>query len=308
MAYHITKDGHQLYYEHHGNQAGPSILFLHGGPGLGTSSNDLSYFDLNQVNVILLDQRGAGKSMPAGELENNNSQALVSDILEILNDLAIDKVLLFGGSWGSTLALLFAIAHPSRVLGMVLRGLFTASKRERQFFEEAGTALFYPKAAARYKRQLPGSYSGSISAYYFQEILGGDPAGQGKMAYELMYYGISVSRKEPYNSAEIESRLASGNYEKHARLLAHFSIHNFFIPDEYIIKQLPLVAHLPIRIVHGRYDMITTPQLAIELADEFKNIRLNLVDGGHSPHEACVKSALQAEVVDLLEEILEAEI
>jgi len=259
MAYHITKDGHQLYYEHHGNQDGPTILFLHGGPGLGTSSNDLNYFDLKKVNVILLDQRGAGKSLPPGGLENNNSQALVSDILTLSNDLAIEKFLLFGGSWGSTLALLFAIAHPTRVLGMVLRGLFTASRKERQFFEEGGTKLFFPKAAARYRRQVPHTYSGSISTYYFQEILAGDISKQEKMAYELMYYGISVSRKKPYSTAEIESRLAGGNFRKQARLLAHFSTHDFFIPDEYIIQQLPSITQLPIRIVHGRYDMITTP-------------------------------------------------
>lgn len=303
MAYHITKDGHRLYYEHHGNHDGPSILFLHGGPGLGISSNDLSYFDLKKVNVILLDQRGAGKSLPVGGLENNNSQALVSDIHTLLNDLTIEKVLLFGGSWGSTLALLFAIAHPTRVLGLVLRGLFTASKRERQFFEEGGTALFFPKAAARYRRQVPDTYTGSISAYYFRKILEGDAAAQEKIAYELMYYGISVSRKEPYSSAEIESRLATGNFRKHARILAHFSTHDFFIPDEYIIKQLPSLTHLPIRIVHGRYDMITTPQLAIELAEEFENIRLHLVDGGHSPHEEIVKLALRKKVLHLLEEI-----
>lgn len=300
MAFISTSDGHQLYYEHHGNLVGPSILFLHGGPGLGSSSNDLSYFDLNTVNVILLDQRGAGRSQPAGSLENNTSQNLDADIDLLLEQLKIDKIILFGGSWGSTLALLFAIAHPDRVLGLVLRGLFTASKRERQFFEEGETALFYPKATARYLQQVPATHTGSVSSYYFEQILDGEPERQNKLAYELMYYGISVSRKVPYTPAEIEARLDGASQRHYARILAHFSVNDFFLPDEYIIHQLHSILHIPIHLVQGRYDMITTPQLAIQLAEKHDNIKLKLVDGGHSPHESAVKTTLQEELVNLL--------
>lgn len=300
MAYLPTSDGHQLYYEHHGKLDGPSILFLHGGPGLGTSQNDLGYFDLTAVNVILLDQRGAGKSQAAGSLVNNTSQHLVADIMVLLEHLQIDKIILFGGSWGSTLALLFAITHSERVSGLVLRGLFTASKRERRFFEEGEAALFYPKAVNRYLKQVPATHTGSISSYYFKQILKGEPEKQDKMAYELMYYGISVSRKVPYTPAEIESILAGANQRLYASILAHFSVHDFFLPDEYIINQLHIISHIPIHLVQGRYDMITTPQLAIQLAEKHENIVLNLVDGGHSPHEATVKTALQKEIASLL--------
>lgn len=300
MAYINTSDGHQLYYEHHGNLDGPSVLFLHGGPGLGTTQNDLGYFDLAIVNVILLDQRGAGKSQPTGSLVNNTPQHLVADIVLLLKQLQIEKIILFGGSWGSTLALLFAITHPNRVEGLVLRGLFTASKKERQFFEEGGTALFYPKATNRYLKQVPKTHSGSIGSYYFQHILEGQPEAQCNLAYELMYYGISVSRKVPYTQSEIESRLEGASQRHYARILAHFSVNNFFLPDEYIIKQLHTISHIPIHLIQGRYDMITTPQLAIQLAELHENFRLKLVDGGHSPHEATVKTALQEEMVNLL--------
>ncbi len=300
MPYVNTQDEHQLYYEHHGNLDGPTILFLHGGPGLGTTQNDLGYFDLTIVNVILWDQRGAGKSQPAGSLENNTSQSLVADIDLLLEQLRIDKVILFGGSWGSTLALLFAIAHPDRVLGLVLRGLFTASKQERHFFEEGETALFYPKAAARYLKHVPTNHAGSMSSYYFEQILEGLPEAQEKLSYELMYYGISVSRKAPYTPSEIESRLAGANQRHYARILAHFSVNDFFVPDEYIINQLFSLSHIPIHLVQGRYDMITTPQLAIRLAEKHENIELRLVDGGHSPHESTVKTALQEEMANLL--------
>ncbi|NRB53323.1 MAG: alpha/beta fold hydrolase [Saprospiraceae bacterium] len=303
MAFLSTTDGHQLYYERHGNLSGPTILFLHGGPGLGTSQNDLGYFDLTVVNVILLDQRGAGKSRPAGSLENNTSQNLVADIQVLLEELDLAKVILFGGSWGSTLALLFAITHPNRVSGLVLRGLFTASKNERQFFEEGEVALFYPKAVSRYLRQVPASHSGSIGSYYFKQILEGLPALQDKLAYELMHYGISVSRKIPYTQAEIESRLAGANQRQYARILAHFSINDFFLPDEYIINHLHTISHIPIHLVHGRYDMITTPKLAIQLAEKHKHFELRLVDGGHSPHESTVKTALQEEMVNLLTQL-----
>lgn len=299
MAFLKTVDGHQLYYEHHGNIEGPTVLFLHGGPGLGTSPRDLNYFDLNLVNVLLLDQRGAGKSKPAGSLADNNTQKLVGDIKMLLKQLGIQRVLLFGGSWGSTLALLFAIEHPEQVLGMVLRGLFTASRQERQFFEEGQNAKFYPKAVARYRKQLPTSYAGSGSAYYFQQILEGNLEVQEQMAFELMRYGVSVSRIIPYQQSEIETMLAGGNFLTHARILAHFSIHDFFIPDEFIINHLHVIEHIPIYIVQGRYDMITTPQLAIELAERYKNIQLRLVEGGHSPHEEPIKSALKEEITKL---------
>ncbi|MBX2873879.1 MAG: alpha/beta fold hydrolase [Saprospiraceae bacterium] len=300
MAFLSTTDGHQLYYEHHGNQAGPTVLFLHGGPGLGTSTKDLNYFDLKRINVLLLDQRGAGKSQPTGSLANNTSQKLVGDIKALLEKLGIEKVLLFGGSWGSTLALLFAIEHPEQVAGMVLRGLFTASKQERLFFEEGQLARFHPKAVARFREPLPSSYSGSISSYYFQQILQGNPEVQKQMAYELMRYGISVSRLVPYNQSEVEVRLAGGNFVTQARILAHFSIHDFFLPDEFIIDHLHSIQHIPIHIVQGRYDMITTPQLAISLAERFENIVLHLVEGGHSPREEPIQSVLQEEIKKLV--------
>ena len=133
---HLPVDArHEIYFEVHGNGQAKTVLFLHGGPGLGTSHRDLSFFDLNQTQVILLDQRGCGQSRPNGDLQNNTPTDLVEDINRLLDYLGLEKVVLFGGSWGSTLALLFAIAHPQREEGMVLRGVFLASREERHFFE-----------------------------------------------------------------------------------------------------------------------------------------------------------------------------
>lgn len=303
MAYLSTTDGYQLYYEQHGNLSGPTVLFLHGGPGLGTSPKDLCYFDTELVNVILLDQRGCGKSQVTDDLMHNTSQMLVNDISVLLDHLQIDQVILFGGSWGSTLSLLFGIAHPERVAGMILRGLFTASKKERQFFEEGGTQLFFPRAWKRYRAQVSASHTGDISAYYFEQILYGQPPVQKHLAYEMMYYGLSVSRKKPYRPTEVEMRLAHRDFLASARLLAHYSIHQFFLTDEYILRHLATLQDIPIYLVQGRYDMITTPQLAIELADRFQNIQLRLIDAGHSPHEPPLRLALQEAVKDFLRKL-----
>lgn len=146
---------HSIYYEHRGNTNGPCFLFLHGGPGIGTSEQDYDFFDLQKTSVILMDQRGAGKSKPKASLESNTTQHILDDIEQLLKHLGQKTVYLFGGSWASVLAFLLAIEKPYLVKGMILRGLFTASSRERRYFEQGGTALFYPKVWARFLAQVP---------------------------------------------------------------------------------------------------------------------------------------------------------
>lgn len=295
-------DLHQIYYHRYGNLSGTTILFVHGGPGLGTNQKDLDFFDLEKVNVILFDQRACGKSTPKAELQFNDTQAIIEDMAQLLDYLEVDKVVLFGGSWGSTLSLLFGILHPNRVKGMLLRGVFTAAKKERMFFEEGGTQLFYPKAWQRLIAQIPDEFKHQKSQYYFKQILGADKELSKKLSYELLFYGMSVSRLKNYAPQQIEKILKESDYETKALLLAHYSYHDFFLPDNYILNHLDELSEIPIHIVQGQYDMITTPQTAVELKEKLSIVSLCLVEAGHATIEKKIFEQIQSELQVLLDQ------
>ncbi|MCI5058258.1 MAG: alpha/beta hydrolase [Flavobacteriales bacterium] len=292
-----TNDGHNVYYKHVGNAAGPTLFFVHGGPGLGTSSFDEDFFDLDKVNVIRFDQRGSGKSTPTAQLEGNTTQNLVKDMLGIMDLCKVDKTILFGGSWGSTLSLMFAITYPERVQAMILRGIFTGSKSERAHFEKGGTQLFYPSAWKRVT--LPLDASESIAQYYFDRILNGDADTCKNAAYDLCYYSAAVSRLKPMTDAEIEGLLASYDFETHAKIQCHFASNDFFLTPGYIMENLPRIHHIPMRIVQGRYDMITPPKMAMELSEKL-NVKLDMVECGHSSRESPLREALIENTKDFL--------
>lgn len=292
--------GHEIFYHHIGNSEGPTFLFLHGGPGLGTSENDKAFFDLQKVNLILLDQRGCGKSRPLGAIEHNTTQLLVEDILQLLEQLQIGRVILFGGSWGSTLALVFAVQHPERVSGMILRGIFTASTEERQFFEAGGTRQFFPEIWERFIQQVPIAYRNNCSNYYYIQILGKEEQLSKKLSYELLTYGYALSRIG-VTPEEVAEKVGQMDVETKARLLAHYSVNHFFLPEGFIFNQLFQLDEIPVRIVQGRYDMVTTPSIAIALAHQLKQVKLTMVNAGHAPNEPLIKAALQKEVAELVD-------
>lgn len=283
--------GHALYYEQHGNRKGIPVLFILGGPGLGSSPANRDFFDLETINLIQYEQRGCGRSLPKGGLENNTSQDLIEDINKLLDYLSIDKVILFGGSWGSTLSLLYAIHYPNRVSSMVLRGVFTASKSDRKHFETGGNKRFFPQIWQRFINNVPRDHKGNPSYYYFLNILNGPPALQKKLAYELMYYGIAVSIKSRTFEA-IDAMLTQSDYLQEAKILAHYSIHDFFLKDEYIMNNLSSIEGIPSYIVQGRYDMITTPDIAYHLHEKLENSQLFIVESGHSQGEEETKRRL----------------
>ena len=172
---------HNLSYGLYGNPKGQTILFLHGGPGLGVKLSDLEFFDLKKHNVILIDQRGSGKSTPKGELKSNTTAKIIEDLEKIVKETKSKNIFLFGGSWGSTLSLLFAIKNPHKVKGMILRGLFTATKEERKHFEDGGTAFKFPDEWSRFKSFVPDKFADSPSTYYFKTILTGSKEEQDQL-------------------------------------------------------------------------------------------------------------------------------
>ena len=290
---------HRIYYEVHGNETGEPILFVHGGPGIGTSPNDLQFFDLTKVCVILFDQRGCGRSTPRRELKDNTSAGLVADMRQLLLHLGLSRVFLFGGSWGSTLSLLFAIQYPELVKGMILRGVFTATKAEREYFERGGPRVAHPQAWERYLAPVPEAQRSEASDYYYQKILFGEPAEREVLAHAMCAYGIAVGGEEK-TEVEINAMLATRDYLTRAIILSHYSWHDFFIPDCFIENHLEALAAIPVHIIHGRHDHITRPQYAERLAAGLKRGTLYLVDAGHLAHEAALKSQLIHSVNEMI--------
>ena len=292
-------EGHQLYYESYGNANGVPVIFLHGGPGLGFSEGDRDFFDPTRFFVVFFDQRGAAQSQPTGGLDHNTSSDLVSDINQLLDFFSLEQVIVFGGSWGSTLALLYAIQHPERVMALILRGLFTGSLANRAHYEDGGNAPFFPEAWDRYLSHVPEEKRDRPSAYYFEQILSGDEETRRKYAYEMTFYGISVSRKV-IGQAEVEAMLQDYDYLTRAIILAHYSVHDFFIPDGFIENNLDRIGSIPVSIVHGRYDMICPARFALEVHQKLENSSLFFVDAGHSSGEVEIKKRLKTELRSFL--------
>jgi len=282
---------HEICYQIHGNPNGEKVMFLHGGPGSKTSKSDLDFFNLEKVHLIMFDQRACGNSIPKGELNNNTTQNLIEDINKLLLHLNFDRVILFGGSWGSTLSLLFGIKYPDKVNGMILRGLFTATKEERKHFEQGGTKEKFPQIWNRFESMVPVENRLNVSNYYFDKILNGERVIQEKLAYELSYYGYYLSSEEN-DKNEIERKLMKSDHLTGAKILSHYSLNNFFIPDRFIEKNIQNLSEIPIKIIHGLNDYITLPEVAINMSKRLSNIELTLVEGGHSRRDKNIKSEL----------------
>lgn len=298
--YHKLKvdEFHNISFQKHGNPNGSTFLFLHGGPGIGTSPRDLSFFDLKQCQVILLDQRGCGRSTPKGCLQNNTTQHIINDIEEILRFCKLSEVYLFGGSWGSSLALLYALANPHKVKGMVLRGLFTCTKEERKYFEQGGSKMQYPQVWERFTSFVPQEIQHNPFQYYFDRILYGTKEQQEKYSYELTRYGYMLSSNS--GNEDIDQLLSSRDHLPANKILAYYSVNDFFIPDNYLYNHIDQLNHIPIHLIHGIHDEITRVEFARLFVDKSHFIQLTEVDAGHSAQENNTKKALIEAVKDML--------
>jgi proline iminopeptidase len=279
-------DGHVMYWEQVGNPRGRPVLFLHGGPGAGAGAVHRRFFDPAHWRTVIFDQRGAGRSRPLGSLEANTTSHLVADIERLRAYLDIDRWLLFGGSWGSTLALAYAQAHPQRVVSLVLRGVFLGRRSEVDWFLHGLRAVF-PDAHA--------AFAGHLSPDE-RRLTDPDPVVHMAAARAWSVYEGSCSTLLPSPdtvSSFAQDRTALGL----ARIEAFYFAHNLFLPPEGLLGRMDLIGHLPAEIVQGRYDMVCPPVTAFELAAAWPSARLTLVpDAGHSALEPGVRRALVAAV------------
>ena len=288
-------DRHVMYWEQAGNPRGRPALFLHGGPGAGAGAVHRRFFDPSIWRIIIFDQRGAGRSRPLGGLSDNTTPHLVGDIETLRRHLGIDKWLLFGGSWGSTLALAYAQAHPARVSGCVLRGVFLGRKSEVDWFLH-GMGTVFPDAHADFIGFLPEQERGDVLGGYLKRLVSPDPAMHLPAARAWSVYEGTCSTLLPSPetvNAFAQDRTALGL----ARIEAHYFAHDLFLPPEGLLANMHRIAHIPAEIVQGRYDMVCPAKTAFDLVAAWPNARLTVVpDAGHSALEGGIRRALVASV------------
>ena len=280
-------EGHQLYFELSGNPEGKPVIVLHGGPGAGCYPRMRRYFDPTKYLIVLFDQRGAGQSIPHGKLEGNNTWNLVDDIEKIRDHLKIDKFLLFGGSWGTTLGLAYAEKYPTRVSGLILRGVFLGTEEEI-LSHYLGTSYFFPEEHARLLALLPDQTRGTHPDYLFELIQGDDrQLGQKVMdalsRFELKYMKLYLDDRT------VQNVLASMSPEQHYRYVCldlHYVTHRYFLEPGQLLRDAGRLADIPAIIINGRYDMACPPIFAYRLHKALPNSKLIIVErAGHSETE-----------------------
>jgi proline iminopeptidase len=282
---------HTLYWEECGNPDGQPVLFLHGGPGAGSSPSHRRFFDPAHYRIVLFDQRGAGKSTPLGEYRNNTTPLLIDDIEKIRVMLDIQQWLVFGGSWGSTLALAYGEAHPERCLGFILRGIFLCTKAEVDWFVN-GMGYFYPEIHQRFADAIPVEERGDLLQAYVKRLFCDDPAIYMEAARNWSRYEGSCLFLKPQAEAiaSFESDEVSLGI---GRLEAHYMQHGAFMADDALIRNIGKIRHLPAVIVQGRYDVICPPVSAYRLHQAWPEAAYHVIgDAGHAAMEPGIASAL----------------
>jgi proline iminopeptidase len=282
---------HTMYWEQSGNPRGVPALFLHGGPGAGATAVHRRFFDPDHWCIVIYDQRGAGRSTPLGETRDNSPAHLVADIERLRIELGIEKWLVFGGSWGSTLALDYAEAYPGRCAGLVLRGIFLCRAAEIDWFLY-GVRRVFPEAWRDFAGFLPEGERGDILAAYYRRLLDPDPAVHMPAARAWGTYEGACSTLLPNPetvTAFGEERLALGL----ARIEAHFFRNYLFVGERDLIARVGHIRHLPGIIVQGRYDMVCPIGSADELARAWPEVEYVIVpDAGHSAMEPGIRGQL----------------
>ena len=291
--------GHEMFWEISGNINGTPVVFIHGGPGARSMSIHHEFFDSNFWKAIFYDQRGCGKSKPSIDIENNNTELLIEDLEKLRKHLKIDKWLLFGGSWGSTLALCYAIKYPEKCLGLLLRGIFLGTKSEIDWFLcEMGR--FFPEAYRKFLSAFGFSIKNKPSAEEilvkaYSRLFDEDPTVHQPAAEAWASYEISCA------TIEYEHRRMTGHSALSiSRIEAHYFKNNCFLKPDYIMKNLEKLKDLPITIIQGRHDVICPPFSAFELKENLNACELMIVDNsGHSAFESGIKKALISSLNDI---------
>ncbi len=286
---------HELYYEESGNPSGKPVVFLHGGPGGGTEPNQRRYFHPGKYRIVLFDQRGCGKSTPYASLDENTTWDLVEDMEKLRKHLGIDAWQVFGGSWGSTLALAYAETHPERVTELVLRGIFLLRKRELDWFYRRGASILFPDAWEPFVGYIPEEERGDLLAAYHRRLSGADPEVRLEAARIWSVWEGRTSRLIADSEfvghyGEDEFALAFARIEAH-----YFMNHGFLETDDQLLREATKIRLIPGVIVQGRYDVVCPMENAWELHRAWPEADFIITpDSGHSALEPPNSRALVA--------------
>jgi len=286
---------HELYYEQCGNPQGKPVVFLHGGPGGGISSDYRRYFDPKIYRVVLFDQRGSGKSTPHASLEDNTTWHLVEDIERLREHLSIRTWQVFGGSWGSTLALAYAETHPDRVAQLVLRGIFLCRPKEIEWFYQKGASAIFPDVWEEYLKVIPENERADMVSAYHRRLTSDDDAVRLEAARAWSIWEGSTS-KLFFDPSMIEKFADPEFALAFARIECHYFMNNaFFSSDNYLIENVGRIRSIPGVIVQGRYDVVCPIMSAWDLHRAWPEAQLKIIpDAGHSISEPGIVDALVA--------------
>lgn len=290
-----VSDLHELHVEESGNPAGKPVIFLHGGPGGGTSPKHRRFFDPRKYRIILFDQRGCGQSAPYAEIRENTTWDLVADLERIRQHLGVDRWQVFGGSWGSTLALAYAQKHPDRVTELVLRGIFLMRQWELDWFYQDGASRIFPEAFAPFRDFIPEEERGDLAAAYARRLFSDDPAVNLPAARIWSVWEGSASKLLP-DEAFTSSYGQDATTLAFARIECHYFVHKGWLEaEDQLLRDAPKLAGIPGVIVQGRYDCVCPPQSAWELHQAWPGSELVIApDAGHSATEWTISKALVA--------------
>ena len=283
---------HTLYIEECGNPQGLPVVFLHGGPGAGCEPFHRRFFDPQRYRIVLFDQRGCGRSTPHAELAGNDTHALIADIELIRLQLGIERWVVFGGSWGSTLALVYAQCHPQRVLGLVLRGIFLCRPGDIHWFYQDGANHVFPDYWEDFLRPIPEPERAAMVVAYYRRLTGDDEVARMAAAKAWSLWEGRTATLQPSPSV-VDHFNAPHTALSLARIECHYFMHNSFLDPDQIIRDAPRLVAIPGVIVHGRYDMVCPVNQAFALHQAWPEAELRVIAAaGHSASEPGIIDAL----------------
>jgi len=283
---------HELFVEESGNPDGIPVLVVHGGPGGGCEDYHRRFFDAERYRIILMDQRGAGRSRPLAEFVGNTTQNLVDDMETVRTFLGVDRWILFGGSWGSTLSLVYAQSHPDRVLGLVLRGIFLCRPRDIHWFYQEGASRVFPDYWRDFLAPIPEGERGDLVAAYYRRLTSSNELEQIQAAKAWSIWEGRCATLHP-NPRVVEHFGHPHVAIALARIECHYFMNNAFLEDDQIVRDAALLKDIPGIIVHGRYDMVCPLDNALALSQAWPEADLRIIrDAGHSASEPAIIDAL----------------
>lgn len=288
----VVDSPHELYVEESGNPDGIPVLVVHGGPGGGCEDYHRRFFDAERYRIILMDQRGSGRSSPLAEFEGNTTQKLVEDMETVRLFLGVTQWILFGGSWGSTLSLVYAQSYPDRVLGLVLRGIFLCRPRDIHWFYQEGASRIFPDYWRDFLAPIPENERGDLVSAYYRRLTSTNELEQIQAAKAWSIWEGRCATLHP-NPRVVEHFGHPHVAIALARIECHYFMNNAFLEDDQIVRDAGALKDIPGIIVHGRYDMVCPLDNALALSEAWPEADLRIIrDAGHSATEPAIIDAL----------------